>query len=230
MPLPTLETPKYTLTLPSTKQKIEYRPFLVKEEKILLLAQQSEDSDTIFRAMIDIVDACTFNKLLIDKLSNVDLEFIFLKLRARSVGETVDLNVFCDKCEEPNQITIDIDDIKVKYSRKKVDPTIQLTEDIGVVCTYPTVKALMRVKRDNPSEIISCVIESIYDSETTYNLEDETPEEINKFIDTLNMKQLSKIQEFIQSVPKIQHTVKFECSKCNHKNSKLIQGAESFFA
>lgn len=229
MPLPTLETPKYTLTLPSTKQKIEYRPFLVKEEKVLLLAQQSEDSDTIFRAMIDIVDACTFNKLLIDKLSNVDLEFIFLKLRARSVGETVDLNVFCDKCEEPNQITIDIDDIKVKYSRKKVDPTIQLTEDVGVVCTYPTVKALMRVKRDNPSEVISCVIESIYDAENTYNLEDETPEEINKFIDTLNMQQLAKIQEFIQTVPKIQHTVKFECSKCNHKNSKLIQGAESFF-
>jgi Zn finger protein HypA/HybF involved in hydrogenase expression len=229
MPLPTLETPKYTLTLPSTKQKIEYRPFLVKEEKVLMIAQQSDDSNTMFRAMIDIVDACTFNKLLVDKLSNVDLEYIFLKLRAKSVGESVELNMICDECKQENPVSIDIDDIKVKYSRKKVEPTIQLTDDVGVVCTYPTVKSVMRVKKDDPTEIISCAIESIFDKENTYNLEEESPEEINKFIETLNFQQLKKIQDFIDTAPKIQHTVKFQCSKCNSENSKLVQGAENFF-
>jgi len=194
MPLPTLETPKYTLTLPSTKQKIEYRPFLVKEEKVLMIAQQSDDSNTMFRAMIDIVDACTFNKLLVDKLSNVDLEYIFLKLRAKSVGETVELNMICDECKHENPISINIDDIKVKYSRKKVEPTIQLTDDVGVVCTYPTVKSVMRVKKDDPTEIISCAIESIFDNITNDKI--MSPQEMMTEIHVLQNR-LNKLQEHI---------------------------------
>ncbi|HIJ51412.1 MAG TPA: baseplate protein [Nitrospinae bacterium] len=231
MPLPTLETPTYTLSLPSTKQKVDYRPFLVKEEKVLMIAQQSEDQTAIFRAMLDVVDACTFGKLMVEKLSNVDLEFILLKLRGKSVGESVEVKMLCDDCQHGNPVSINLDDIKVKYPRKKADPKIQLTDSVGVICAFPTVKALMSVKKDDPAEIIASAIETIFDADNTYSVEDETPEEVAKFIDSLTFSQLKKIQDFISSAPKISHTVKYDCKECGKKGiSKVIEGAESFLA
>lgn len=197
----------------------------------MMIAQQSEDQNTIFQAIIDVVDACTFGKLDVEKLSNVDLEFIFLKLRGKSVGESVELNMICEDCQHENPVSINLEDIKVKYPRKKVDPKIQLTEDVGVVCAFPTVKSVMSAKKDDPAELIASGIKTIFDADNTYLVEEESPEEISKFIDSLSFSQLQKIQEFIGSAPKISHTVKYDCGGCGKKSiSKVVEGAESFLA
>ena len=229
MALPILETAKYTLTLPSTKKKIEYRPFLVKEEKILLLAQQSGKTEQMFSAMREIVDACTFQKLDIPNLCIFDLEFIFLKLRAKSVGEIVELEFKCKECEAQNPVSINIDTVSVKYPRKKADSKIQLTDQIGVICTYPKVKSMHLMQSGDPFDMISTALESIYDSEQVYSVSDESPEEIQRFIESLSHKQIEKITEYLLTAPSVSHKVKFDCNSCSKKNEVVVEGTESFF-
>jgi len=234
MPLPILESPKYTVTIPSTGKIVEYRPFLVKEEKILLIAQESNDSIQMFSAMKEIIRACTFEKLDINTITSYDLEYIFLKLRSKSIGEITDINLECSQCKTPNPVSIFIDEIEVK-----IDPNaskiIMLTENVGVNLRHIRVKdmALLADDKKPQSEIINNVvmasIESIFDETNVYPSDKSTPAELTTFINSLTRAQMSKIESFIQSTPKVQKDVSFSCVQCAHDNTINISGTQSFF-
>jgi len=234
MPLPVLETPTYELTVPSTKKKVKFRPFLVKEEKILMIAQESQDQKEMLSAMKNIIEACTFGELNGGNLAIYDLEFIFLKLRAKSVGENVELTLKCEKCEHPNVVDINVDDIKVKYPKKKENNNIKLTDDVGIILKHPCVNDLDKLKVgdntiDEMMSMISMSIDSVYDSNQSHHHTDITPKELNTFIDSLNRNQLELITNYFDASPKIRETIKFECPECSTKNEKIVEGAQSFF-
>ena len=183
MPLPILETPTYELTIPSTKMNVEYRPFLVKEEKMLLVAQESKNQKEMLRAMKKLVDVCLFKKVDVDKLALFDLEYIFIKLRSKSVGETTTILAPCGKCEESTEITINLDEI----------------------------------------------IESIFDADNVYPAIDQTPRELDAFVDSLSHQQIQKITDFIDQSPKLTDKIQFTCTACKHVNKNTLEGSDAFF-
>ena len=235
MALPTITTPKYQLKLPSTGESITYRPFLVKEEKILLIAQETKDPKQMMGAMRDIISACTFDKVKTSEITTFDLEYIFLKLRAKSVGENADIKVQCQKCEEYNPISINLDDIKVDVPENK-SSTVMLTDSIGVTLKYITAlkmeKITAMIEKDQMAvinELIINSIETIFDDNNVYPAIDSTPAELTQFIESLNRQQMEKIESFIGNAPKLQHTCEFKCHKCEEDNSIVLQGIQSFF-
>jgi len=231
MALPILESAKFETVIPSTKKRIEYRPFLVKEEKILLMAQESKDPDQILRALKDIIYACTFEKVKVDDLAIYDMEYIFLQLRAKSVGETVDLQLKCSECGKDSPAQLDITSVKVQEPAKKVDPKIELTESIGIVARPVPVKEIGKVsdKAEDFVKMIALCIESIYDSDNVYHRKDVSEKELLAFVESLSRKQVEKIEEFIVNQPKLSHLHSFECINCKAKNTVTIEGLQSFF-
>lgn len=231
MPLPILESAKYTTIVPSTGKKVEFRPFLVKEEKILLLAQESKDNEQVIRALKDIIDSCTFNKLSIDDLATYDLEYLFLQLRAKSVGEIIDLNIKCEDCKSINNAQIDINDIKVEKPKNEIDAKVELTKSIGVVLRPIPVSEIGSVsdKAEDFVRMITLCIESIYDDSNVYHRKDTTEKELIAFVESLNHTQLKKIEEFIVNQPKLTHLIEFNCISCKKKNQILLTGLQDFF-
>ena len=234
MALPTISSPKYTLQIPSTKKTVEYRPFLVKEEKILLIAQESGDNSQIIKAMKDVVSECTFSKVNVDSLTSFDLEYIFIKLRTKSVGENSNINIKCDKCSEPNEYAINLDEIEVDFSGTE-NSRIMITDTVGVNMKYVSVadmEILSNVQDNKGDLILNTVIasiDSIFDSEKIYPTSESTTVELETFINSLNRTQMAKIEKFIATIPKLQHTASFKCSSCKCENSTVISGAQSFF-
>ena len=228
MPLPTLETSKYTIEIPSTKKKVEIRPFLVKEEKILIQAQESEDQNNIISAIKDIIQVCSFNKIEPDKLTLFDLEYVFLQLRARSVGETVEFKVNCEECDKPNVVTLDLTEVKVQFPKKKIDPKIQLNDQVGVILRPIRVKDMNNVE-DDITEAIIASIESIYDEDNVYPTDDADRKELEAFVDSLSHSHLETIQEYIENQPKLEHVLKYTCIFCGHENELKLSGLADFF-
>jgi hypothetical protein len=235
MALPTISTPKYQLKLPSTGESVSYRPFLVKEEKILLIAQETKDPKQMMAAMGDIISACTFDKVKTSEITSFDLEYIFLKLRTKSVGENADIKVQCQKCEEYNAVSINLDEITVEVPEKK-NATIMLTDSIGVTLKYIDAKKMEKITgliETNQmaviNELIINSIESIFDDSNVYPAIDSTPAELTQFIESLNRQQMEKIENFIGNAPKLQHICEFKCCKCGEENSITLQGIQSFF-
>jgi len=235
MPLPILETPTYELTIPSTKKVVEYRPFLVKEEKMLLVAQESNNQKEILRAMKKLVDVCLFKKIDVDKLALFDLEYIFIKLRSKSVGETTNLMAPCGNCDVPSEITINLDDIEIQFPKKAVDTVVNFTDDIGVNLKYIGVKDLDRISGDTTKKIdesfamVKAAIESIFDEDNVYPAVDQTPRELDAFIDSLSHQQIQKITDFIEESPKLTKDIKFTCPACKHVNKTTLEGSDAFF-
>ena len=233
MALPKLETPKYSVEIPSTKETIEYRPFLVKEEKVLLIAQESNDQKQIIKAMKDIISACTFEKANVNRLTTYDVEYLFLQLRAKSVGETVKVKVKCEECDHLTTITIPLNDIKITEPEKKVDSTLQLNEDIGITLRPFSIDDLSKVEAGtSANELTSTIalcIDTIFDKENVYDSKDSSKKELEEFVDSLHHQHIEKIQEFMLNQPKICYTVEWTCSECGHKNTKVLEGLQSFF-
>jgi len=235
MPLPVLETPKYIFTVPSTKKRIEYRPFLVKEEKILMIAQETKDPDQIVKAIKDIITTCTFEKIDIDKCTNYDIEYLFLKLRAKSIGETATVGVACKECNKPNDVEINLENVNIIYPKVKPSPIIKITDSVGLTLKPLTLSDSERIgKLESSDDILNqsliSSIETIYDSSNTYSVPNDcSEEELITFIESLNHKQLEAIQEFISGQPALKHTVEFECIHCKHKNKIELEGIQSFF-
>jgi hypothetical protein len=231
MPLPVLESSKYETTIPSSGKKIAFRPFLVKEEKILLLAQESGDSESILSALKDIIYACTFEKVTIDELAIYDLEFLFLQLRARSVGEVVDLQIKCKSCESINALQINLADVKVSKPRKKVDSKIQLTDDVGVIVRTIPIADIGKVS-DKPEDFVKMLalcIESIYDDANVYNHNDVSEKELTEFVESLSRPQVQKIEEFIANQPKLSHKESYTCHECGKTHKIEMAGLQDFF-
>ena len=233
MNLPKIETPKYELTIPSTGQEIRYRPFLVKEEKVLLIAQEAGGEADLLAAMGDVVTSCTFGKVNVAKLASFDLEYIFLKLRAKSIGEEAELGIKCEECGEVNKVTVNLDAIEVTKG-KPLPKKIQLNETIGIVPQYIKVIDLIKItKKTDKGDIltasIAASIENIYDEENVYPIAEASDNDVKEFIDSLSKSQIEKIEEVVTEAPKLQQTVSFTCQKCGAKNEKVLTGIESFF-
>jgi DNA-directed RNA polymerase subunit M/transcription elongation factor TFIIS len=234
MPLPILEAAKYTTVVPSTNETIEFRPFLVKEEKILMLAQETDDPSHIIRSLKQIIEACTFDEVDADKLTTYDLEYLFLQLRAKSVGETSEVLFKCAECEESNQVVVKLSDITVKFPEEEIKNKIELTSDIGMILRPISIGKTEELSKLKPSDdalthSIAAVIESIYDSKGVYMADDTSEKEMGQFIDSLTHDQLHKIQHYIENQPELKELIKFKCKKCGHDNEFSVSGLSSFF-
>lgn len=235
MALPIIESPKYTLEIPSTGKTIEYRPFLVKEEKVLLMAQESSDSREMLSAMKEIVKACTFEKINPNELTSFDLEYIFLKLRTKSIGESSTVNVKCNECEVFNPVTVDLDSVTVT-----IDPTVEkmvrLTDSVGVNLRHIRVKDMgslsdsKKSQADIVNDVIIASIESIFDSTALYPTDSSTKAELTTFVNSLNRTQMQKIEQFISTAPKLEKEISFKCSGCGCENDTKLSGTQAFFA
>jgi phage FluMu protein Com len=233
MNLPKIETPKYQLTIPSTKKEVSYRPFLVKEEKILLIAQEAGEEADLLMAMKDVVTSCTSGEVNVSELASFDLEYIFLKLRAKSVGEEAELGIKCDECEEVNKVTVNLDTIEVTEGTP-LPKKIQLTDTIGIVPQYIKVLDLIKIsgKKDKGDILTSSIassIENIYDENNVYPISEASDSDIKEFIESLNKEQIEKIEKVVTAAPKLQETLSFNCTKCGIENEQILTGIESFF-
>ena len=235
MHLPKIETPKYNLVIPSTKKKLSFRPFLVKEEKILLLAQQSDNEEDQLEAVKSIIESCTFDKIKADDLTSYDIEYLFLQLRAKSVGESADVNIKCSKCGSSTPVNINLAEIDIKYPNKKIDNRIQLTDAIGVVVKNLSTADITKLGKLGDDQVqllndtIAATIESVFDADNVYPMDDASPTEKEEFINSLSRGQMEKIEEFISNVPKLQEEVTFKCLSCGEKNKIMLEGLQSFF-
>tara|TARA_R100000278_G_C5471798_1_gene164754 strand:+ start:960 stop:1673 length:714 start_codon:yes stop_codon:yes gene_type:complete len=236
MALPKLETPTYTTIIPSTGDQVEYRPFLVKEEKILLLAQESKSSSEITRAMKKILHACLFEKVDVGLFKPYDMEYIFLQLRAKSVGETVEVEYKCEHCDHPNQLTINLDDVKIVKPEKEVSNKIKLNDKVGMTLKHINVNDLLSpaLQKANIADVgvvesLSLMIETIYDENEVYDVKETSKKELHEFIESLPHTALEKVQEFATAIPKLRYETTFKCVNCGKENNIVIEGLEGFF-
>ena len=236
MALPKLTTPTYELEIPSTDEKIKYRPFLVKEEKILLIALESGKSEDIITAIKDIVTECTYGKIDLGKIPMFDVEYIFLNIRAKSVGEVSTLRLLCpDDKETYVNVDIDLSEIMVQVD-KGHNPKIELTDEMGMIMTYPSIDSLSAtgvtdITADNMLDVIGACILQIYDKkgEEVFETKDQTKKEISEFVESLNTKQFADVQKFFDTMPKLKHTIEVENPKTKVKSKIVLQGLNDFF-
>ena len=233
MALPKLNTLTYELTLPSTGEQLKYRPFLVKEQKVLMIAQESEDDKQIENAFAQIINDCTFGELNAYTMPMFDVEYVFLQLRGKSVGEKIKLNLLCSDDEKTRvDVEIDLKDVTVQMKEDHTN-IVQLTKDISIVMKYPTLSDMSGF--DNKGQIQSifemikrCVHE-IHDGETVYNKVDISEKELDEFIDSMSTENFENLSAFFETMPKLQHVVEVKNPKTKKKNEILIEGLQSFF-
>lgn len=233
MALPTIESPKYFLTIPSTDESLEFRPFLVKEEKVLMIAQEAGTNQSMISAMKDVINSCTFGALDLYSLAMSDLEYILLQIRAKSVGETSEIRFKCDECDEIIELTIDLSEIEVSKETTKKNK-VQLTDDVGITLKAPGLKEAEKAAKNNKQndsivQSLASVIESVYDSNNVYPFAQAEPKEIENFIDSLSSEQVNKIKEWVDSIPTLKKEIKFKCSK-GKERTKILSGLGDFFA
>jgi hypothetical protein len=237
MALPISSTPVYNLTIPSSGKKIKYRPFLIKEEKALLIAQQSEDQIVMVDSLKAVIKSCIKDDVDVDTLATFDLEYIFTQLRAKSVGEIIDLQLRCDTCEDENAVAsvkIDLTSLKVTKSDEH-QSKVELYDDVGIMLKYPTVdiiKKLESLEQSDIDSVFSVIVESIdyiYTTAEVFHAKDQTKQELLDFLNNLTSDQFAKIQKFFETMPKLSHPVEFSCPVCNKQHNKVLEGLSSFF-
>tara|TARA_E500000331_G_C17089039_1_gene640240 strand:- start:143 stop:853 length:711 start_codon:yes stop_codon:yes gene_type:complete len=234
MNLPLVNTAKHTVTLPGCGMDVEYRPFFVKEQKVLLQATESEDPAQITSATNDMIKACTFEKVDVEDLTSTDIEYLLLKIRAKSVGETAKIQLKCQHCEHPNEYEIDLDAIEPTGSKEK-EQKIKINESIGVCFKLPTVgglKKFMQVSGGTATDTLIATmgasVEYVYDADAVYPSKDQTPEEVIQFLESLSTEQFRNIQSAFDNFPRLRHDVKFKCTKCGEENSLELGGLGDF--
>ena len=240
MPLPKINTPTYELEIPSTGKKIRYRPFLVREEKILIMALESEDMKQISNAIVEILTECILTKgVKISELATFDIEFIFLNVRSKSVGETVEVNVTCpDDGETQVKVEIDIDSIKVQKDSKHSN-VVKLDDTLSMKLKYPSLDQFVENNfefQDTDTDvdkslqmIISC-IEQVYNEDEAWSAADCTQQELQDFVEQMNTKQFKEIETFFTTMPKLSHTLKVKNPKTKFENEIVLEGLASFFS
>ena len=235
MALPILDTATYELTLPSSDVQVKYRPFLVKEEKILLLAMESEKAAEITKALKEIVHACTFGSINVEALPTFDLEYIFLNIRAKSVGEVAKLKLLCpDDKETYANVELDLSKVEVQVDDEHSN-TIQINDKIKMIMKYPTLDTFdptidaSKLKTEQLFDIIANTVYEVYDGETVHKATDYSREEMKKFIESLTSDHFAKIQKFFNTMPRLQHELEIENPKTKVKSKVVLSGLQSFF-
>ena len=236
MALPKLTTPTYELEIPSTDEKIKYRPFLVKEEKILMMAMESKSSADITQAVKDIVLECTFNKVDISTMPMFDVEYIFLNVRAKSVGEVSKLKLLCpDDKKTYADVELDLNEVKVQVGEEHTNK-IELGNGMGLIMKYPTIDSFNEsgIRDINPSnmlEVIGTCILQIYeeDGKKVYDPKDQTQKELTEFIEQLNTKQFKDLQKFFETMPKLKHEITIKNPKTKKESKITLTGLNDFF-
>jgi len=237
MALPKLATPTYELEIPSTDEKIKFRPFLVKEEKILMMAMESKASADITQAVKDIVQECTFNKVKIDDMPMFDVEYIFLQIRSKSVGEVSKLKLLCPDDEKTYaDVELDLNEVKVQVGDNHTNK-IDLGNGMGMIMKYPTIDSFSEtgIKDINPGnmlEVISTCILQIYEEEgkKVYDTKDQTKKEVTDWIEQLNTKQFKDVQNFFETMPKLKHEITIKNPKTKKESKITLAGLNDFFA
>jgi hypothetical protein len=240
MPLPKISTPIYELELPSTGKKIKYRPFLVREEKILVMALETEDMKQITNAVVQILSDCILTKNFnVSELATFDIEYLFLNVRSKSVGETVEISITCpDDNETQVNVEVDIDSIKVQKNPKHTN-IIKLDDDLSMRLRYPALDQFIENNfefKDNNSEvdksldmIISC-IDMIYNAEDSWSAADVTKQELKEFVEQMNTKQFKQIESFFETMPKLSHKVVVKNPNTEVESTVTLEGLASFFS
>lgn len=239
MALPVNTSPVYSMVIPSTGQEVKFRPFLVKDEKALLIAQQSEDPEVMAETLKTVISSCIVTSIDVEKLATFDLEYIFTQLRAKSVGEQVDLLFPCDVCpteDETARVKISFDLTKIRIE-KDADHTnkIHLFNDVGVVMSYPTIKTMNRFKdlnADNLDElfiVIAECVDFIYDGEEIHYAKEQSFNDVLDFMNNLTSEQFKKVQRFFETMPKLKQDVQYTCPVCQKQHNKTLEGLQSFF-
>ena len=233
MALPKLNSePKYELIIPSLKKKVKFRPFLVKEEKVLMIAMESGDQKDALNAILDTISVCVQDKINLNTLTTFDVEYLFLQLRAKSIGETAKVNIKCTKCGTPNTVSIKLDDINIELP--EIENTVKLDEKVSVELQWPPFKGLTEVNTDNSTEsafeMIANCIKIIYTEDERINVSEVSKEEIKEFLESMNSEQFSKLRDYIDQLPKLKHDVAFCCKNCATSNNVTLEGVESFLS
>ena len=236
MALPMMSTPTYNMVVPSSGLTVKYRPFLVKEEKALLIAQQSEDMMVMVDTLKSVIKSCVTDKIDIDKLATFDLEYMFTQIRAKSIGEFSNLIFTCAHCNnDNNKVRLEIDLTKIPIIK---DPNhsnkIELFDDVGVLMKYPTIDTLRKgfgreEDIDAVMEVVVDCIDAIYNNEEVFYAKEQTREELMEFVLNLTKPQFDKIEDFFVTVPKFKQDIEFDCPACKAHNVTVLEGTQNFF-
>ena len=240
MPLPKIATPTYELELPSTQKKVRYRPFLVKEEKVLLIALESEDTKEITNAIKAVIKSCVLTKgIKVESLPTFDIEYLFLNIRGKSVGETIEVNLICpdDGITEVKK-EIPIDDIQIQRTDGHSNQ-IKLDDNIMMEMKYPSLEQFIKNnfdfsdnanQMDQSFELIGTCIDKIYTEEEVWSTADCTKKELTEFLESMNSSQFKEIENFFETMPKLSHSVKITNPKTKKESDVVLEGLASFFA
>jgi hypothetical protein len=241
--LPKIDVPVYSVELPSTKEKVTFRPFLVKEQKLFLMNTENTDPQETVKVIRQVLKNCVLSDIDVDELPVFDIEFLFMNLRARSVSEVVNLKYKCNnaiegadgesrKCDTINEIVINVLEITPTFFPEHTKK-IQLTDSVGLMMKYPTFEMMKSMVGKSESEAIMSMIykciDYIYDKENMYYIKDVTEKELEEFIDNIQQKDLEKLRVFFDTMPKIKKDVDYTCKKCNYHETITLEGTQDFF-
>ena len=233
MALPKInEFPNYQLTIPSTKQKISYRPFLVKEQKVLLIAMESQDQSQMLNAIVNTIDACVTSDIEVSQLATFDVEYIFTQIRSKSAGESAKVAIKCEECNEDTEVTVEIEGINIDTDKNK---EIKLTDEYTLTMRYPRWSSMIDIDANQETltdalyTLAICCLDTISNEEEQIRFDDETEEEKNSFLENLTGDQFKAVMEFVNDLPKLTKDVEFNCGKCNHSNNITLTGMNDFF-
>lgn len=239
MALPKLNAlPQYEVVIPSSGELVKYRPFLVKEQKVLLMALETQDQRAIYNAMLNVIEACIEDGTDVNTLTTYDVEYLFVMIRSKSVGENIELRMICqeDECKTPTSVAIPIDDLKPPAVESKTN-IVLLTDDISLELEHPSITRVQEValKVDTNEtavllQLMKAAIKSVRTEDERIIFKEETEAEQNDFIDNLNSNQLSQIMTFVQNIPAMTHFVEWKCDGCGKHNERTLRGLTDFFS
>lgn len=237
MALPKLNnTPKYELTIPSTQQKVMYRPFLVKEEKSLMIAAESGNQQNVLRTLIETIGNCVETDIPLSKLTSFDIEYMFLQLRSKSVGESATVGLKCDDCGTANEVSINLEEIKIKIP--KVQKNVKLNSKISLDLDWPSFRDIIdagmaegdEATAEQAFSLIRSCMKAVNTEDERIMLNDASKQEIEEFVDSMSTAQFQKVREFIEVIPKLSHDVNYKCKKCGFTNNIKVEGVANFLS
>tara|TARA_B100000424_G_scaffold267622_1_gene260846 strand:- start:1356 stop:2066 length:711 start_codon:yes stop_codon:yes gene_type:complete len=236
MGLPKLSAvPKYTAEIPSMKKEVTFRPFLVKEEKVMLIALESQDANQIARSIIDTIESCIYDEINRKALTSYDVEYLFLQIRAKSVGEKTNLKFKCRKCEAENEVSVDINDIKL--TKGEITNEIVLTDTINLEMRHPSYDSIIKNEKFLASTqteqifgLVKETVAAVITNDERIDISEVSDAEFSEFLESMTQAQFTKIRNYVETVPKLTYDIDFNCSDCGTKNELTVEGLQSFLS